>query len=156
METETESISRKTTSTFRMECRVAITVAAPPEKIWRLLTDAAGFPRWNGTVTSIDGTIALGERLKIRVPISERTFSPKVTELAEARRMVWSDGFAPMFKGERTFTLTPRADGTTEFEMVETFTGLMLPMIRGTLPDFGPVFDRYARDLKKEAEGSMP
>jgi hypothetical protein len=69
--------------------------------------------------------------------------------------MVWSDGMAPMFKGERTFTLTPRADGTTELEMVETFSGLMLPMIKGSLPDFAPVFDRYARDLKKEAERSQ-
>ena len=150
----TESISTKTTSTFRMECRVAITIAATPEKIWALLTDAAGFPRWNSTVTSIEGAIERGARLQIRVPISERTFSPRVTELEPGRRMVWSDGMAPMFKGERTFTLTPRADGTTAFEMVETFSGLMLPMIKGSLPDFGPVFDRYARDLKKEAERS--
>lgn len=151
---QTESLSQKSGSTFRMECRVAITIAAPPEKVWALLTDAAGFARWNTTVTSIEGTIALGERVKIEVPISERTFSPKVTAFVPNERMVWSDGMAPMFKGERTFTLTPRADGTTDFEMVETFTGLVLPMIKGSLPDFGPVFDRYARDLKKEAERS--
>jgi uncharacterized protein YndB with AHSA1/START domain len=152
---QTESLSQKTGSTFRLECRVAITIAVPPEKIWALLTDAAGFARWNTTVTSIEGTIALGERVKIRVPASDRTFSPKVTAFVPNERMVWSDGMAPMFKGERTYTLTPRADGTTEFEMVETFSGLMLPMIKGSLPDFGPVFDRYARDLKKEAERSQ-
>lgn len=147
-------LSRKTASTFRMECRVEIAIAAPPEKIWALLTDAAGFPRWNGTVTSIEGTIALGERVKIRVPISERTFSPRVTEFVPKQRMVWSDGMAPMFRGERTFTLTARPDGTTVFEMVETFSGWMLPMIKASLPDFAPVFDRYARDLKNEAERS--
>ena len=152
---QTESLSRKTGSTFRMECRVAVTIAARAEKIWALLTDAAGFARWNTTVTSIEGTIALGERVKIRVPVSERTFSPKVTAFVPNERMVWSDGMAPMFKGERTFTLTPRTDGTTDFEMVETFSGLMLPLIKGSLPDFGPVFDRYARDLKKEAERSQ-
>jgi hypothetical protein len=152
--TGADSLSSKTTSTFRMECRVAIHIAAPAERIWALLTDAADFPRWNSTVTSIEGTIALGEKLTLRVPISDRTFSPKVTELAAGKRMVWSDGMAPMFKGERTFTLTPRADGTTDFEMVEVFSGVMLPMIKGSLPDFAPVFDRYARDLKKEAERS--
>ena len=150
----TESISHKTASTFRMECRVAIPIAASPQRIWALLTNAADFPRWNSTVTSIKGKIALGERVEIKVPISERTFTPKVTELVDGSRMVWSDGMAPMFKGERTFTLTPQKDGTTDFEMVETFTGLMLPMIKGSLPDFAPVFDRYARDLKKEAERS--
>lgn len=146
--------SKKTASTFRMECRVAVTIAAAPARIWTLLTDAAGFARWNSTVTAIEGTIALGERLEIRVPISERKFTPKVTAFVPNERMVWSDGMAPMFKGERTFSLTPRADGTTEFEMVETFSGLMLPMIKGSLPDFAPVFDRYARDLKNEAERS--
>lgn len=148
----TEPISQKTASTFRLECRVAIHIAASPQRIWALLVDAADFPRWNSTVTSIDGRVALGERLRIRVPISDRTFTPKVTDLVDARRMVWSDGMAPMFQGRRTFTLTPRPDGTTDFEMVETFAGLMLPMIKGSLPDFAPVFDRYARDLKKEAE----
>ncbi len=59
---------------------------------------------------------------------------------------------APMFRGERTFTLTPRGDGTTEFSMVEVFSGVMLPMIKGSLPDFVPVFEQYARDLKREAE----
>jgi hypothetical protein len=66
--------------------------------------------------------------------------------------MVWSDGFAPMFRGVRTYTLTENADGTTGFSMREVFSGLMLPMIRGSLPDFGPPFEQFAADLKCEAE----
>lgn len=150
----TDPMSQKQASTFRMECRVSIHIHAAPERIWALLTDAPGFPRWNSTVTSIEGSIAQGEKLAVRVPISDRTFTPKVTELVPSTRMVWTDGMAPMFKGERTFTLTPRPDGTTDFEMVEVFSGVMLPMIKGSLPDFGPVFDRYARDLKKAAEAT--
>jgi hypothetical protein len=65
--------------------------------------------------------------------------------------MVWRDGFFPMFEGARTFTLTPEGSGT-RFEMVEHFRGAMLPMIKGSLPDFAPVFDRYAADLKKACE----
>ncbi len=144
--------AEKNATTFRMECRVTINVKAPASKIWALLTKASDFPRWNSTVTSIEGDIALGQKLKIKVPISERTFSPKVTELEPEKRMVWSDGAAPMFKGVRTFTLRPAADGSTEFEMAEVFSGLMLPMIKGSLPDFGPPFEAYAADLKREAE----
>ena len=54
----------------------------------------------------------------------------------------------------RGITLTPKGDGTTEFAMREVFSGLMLPMIRGSLPDFGPAFETFARDLKRAAEGS--
>ena len=127
-------------------------IDAPPDRIFALLTDAAGFPRWNSTVTSIDGKIALGEKLAIKVPISDRTFTPRVTELEPGERMVWSDGMAPMFKGVRTFTVQPVPDGASDFSMVEVFSGLMLPMIKGSLPDFGPVFEPYAADLKRAAE----
>jgi hypothetical protein len=68
--------------------------------------------------------------------------------------MIWSDGFAPMFKGVRTFELTPRNDGSTDFTMQEQFSGLMLPLAKKAMPDFGPIFARYANDLKKEAESA--
>ncbi len=85
-----------------------------------------------------------------------RTFKPRVTAFEPGRSMVWSDGMAPMFKGVRTYTLTPKGDGTTDFTMTEVFSGAMLPMIKGSLPDFAPVFEKYAADLKREAETSLP
>ena len=141
-------------STFRQSCGVAIRVAASPERVWALLTDARDFPRWNSTVTSIDGDISDGNKLKLRVPISPRTFTPKVSDFHPPRRMVWSDGMAPMFRGVRTFEVKAHDDGTSEFTMVEVMSGLMLPMVRRSLPDFGPVFETYAADLKREAETS--
>jgi hypothetical protein len=72
--------------------------------------------------------------------------------VTKARSMTWSEGMAPMFRGVRTFTLTPAADGSTEFAMKEELAGLMLPMIKGSLPDFAPVFEAYASDLKRAAE----
>ncbi len=146
-------VATKKTSTFEMECGVGVHIRATPKTIWALLTNAADFPRWNSTVTRLEGDIQLGKKLALRVPIApDRVFKPKVTELVPERRMVWSDGAAPMFKGVRVFTLAPRADGTTDFSMVETFRGVMLPLIKGSLPDFGPPFEQYAADLKREAE----
>ncbi len=147
----------KTGSAFRMDCAIHATIQASPERIWALLTDAAGFPRWNSTVTSIEGTIAEGQTLKLKVPTApERVFKPKVSNFEPGRSMIWRDGMAPMFKGVRTFTLKPNADGSTEFSMKEEFSGLMLPMIKGSLPDFAPVFEAYAEDLKRAAEGRIP
>ena len=67
--------------------------------------------------------------------------------------MSWTGEFAPLFKGVRTFVLTARPDGSTDFPMEERFSGLMVPLVRASMPDFGPVFARFARDLKREAEG---
>jgi len=138
-----------------MDCAIRTTIEASPAAIWALLTDAAGFPRWNSTVTSIEGEIAEGSTLILKVPTApDRVFKPKVSQVEPQRSMVWSDGMAPMFKGVRTFALTPNADGTTSFHMREEFTGLMLPMIKSSLPDFAPVFETYAADLKRAAEGA--
>jgi hypothetical protein len=148
-----DGTATRSQSTFRLAYAVQIGIAAPPERVWALLTDADGFSRWNGAVTSLRGPIALGQKLELRVPVSSRTFSPKVTALEPSSRMVWSDGFAPMFRGVRTFSLDANGGGTT-FSMEEVFSGLMLPMIRGSLPDFTEPFERFARDLKKAAEAA--
>lgn len=152
---KTDPIVQKTESTFQMSCEVRCTIHASPQRVWGLLTNAQDFPRWNSTVTRISGTIALGERLALEVPAAPtRTFEPKVTKLEPGHAMEWSDGMAPMFKGVRTFTLTAKSDGAVEFTMREVFSGIMLPMIKRSLPDFGPSFETYAADLKREAERS--
>jgi hypothetical protein len=119
------------------------------------LTNAADFPRWNSTVQNIEGKIALNEKIQLRVSIApERVFKLRVSEFKPEQKMVWRDGAAPLFQGVRSYTLTPKADDSTDFAMAEVFSGLMLPMIAGSLPDFGPSFERYASDLKREAESS--
>lgn len=145
--------AQTTRQTFSLQYAIAIQIKASADKLWTLLTSAGDFPRWNSTVTSIEGTIALGQKIKLRVPIAPgRTFQLKVSELEPGKRMVWRDGMAPMFQGVRTYTLTPRPDGTTEFAMTEVLSGLMLPMIKSSLPDFAPAFEQYVKDLKREAE----
>ena len=151
--TREHPVAHQDHTTFRQVCSVRCAIRASPHAIWSLLTDARGFTSWNTTVTSLEGEIALGSTLALRVKLDpKRTFRPKVTKLEPAKRMEWSDGFAPMFRGVRTFTLTPQADGVTEFAMQEAFSGAMLPMIRKSLPDFGPAFETFASDLKRAAE----
>jgi hypothetical protein len=135
-----------------MTCAVEVNIRALPDIVWRLLTDAAGFPRWNSTVTGIEGQIREGERLKLHVPGTSLTFTPKVSGVVPARRMTWSNGFNPVFKGVRTFVLEPRDDGSTTFAMKERFSGLVFALTKGMLPDFQPIFEAYAQDLTREAE----
>ena len=146
-------MSERIESAFSLRYAVTASIAARPSVVWARLVDARGFPAWNSTVESIEGEIAFGSRLTIRVPIAPgRKFTPTVVELEPERRMVWRDGFYPMFQGTRTFTLRPDGAGT-EFRMEEVLRGVMLPLIKGSLPDFGPVFDRYAADLARACEG---
>jgi hypothetical protein len=146
----------KAQSVFSMSCSVEVTIRAAAERVWGLLTDAKGFPSWNSTVSSIDGHISEGQRLRLHVPGADRTFTPTVSGVVPNQRMTWTGGFAPMFKGVRTFELTARTDGSTDFAMEERFSGLMLPLVKGSMPDFGTVFTTYANDLKRAAEAATP
>ncbi|MCA9606703.1 MAG: SRPBCC domain-containing protein [Myxococcales bacterium] len=141
-------------SAFRLRYAVATTIAASPEKVWALLTDVPRMPEWNSTIEHAEGAIAPGQRVKLRVAIApDRTFDLSVDEVVAPSRLVWSDGFRPMFRGVRTYSLTP-TDGGTRFEMVEELGGLMLPMIGRSLPDFRESFEAYAADLRRAAEAS--
>jgi uncharacterized protein YndB with AHSA1/START domain len=133
---------------------VATKIAAPPEEVWRVLADAPAYTSWSSTVIKLEGTIAQGQRIKLQAKVApDRTFDLAVSELKPNSRMVWEDGMPMgMFSGVRTFTLTPQADGSTAFTMAEVFSGGMLGMIEGSLPDFTSDFEHFAADLKKRAE----
>lgn len=144
----------KTRSALRMECTVAADINAPPDKVWAILTKPGGMVRWNSTLTSIEGDIGLGGIVKMQVPEAPgRTFKVKVTRFVPNEEMVWRQGNPLLFLGVRTYSLRSNLDGSaTRFQMREEFSGLMLPLIAGRLPDFGPIFEQYASDVKAESE----
>src|SRR5271165_3489079 len=136
---------------------VRTSIHATPERIWALLTDAAGYTRWNHTVDKVDGNIAQGERITVHPKINQgRTFPVKVAEFEPSRRMVWT-GAMPLglFKGERTFSLKPGSNGEVEFSMREEYSGLMAPLMGRSIPDLQPAFEEFASDLQRAAEMSL-
>jgi hypothetical protein len=148
----TDPIVTQSRAAFSLACRVEVALRASADRVWAVLTDAQGFPRWNSTVTAIEGEIREGQQIRIHAPGTTRTFSPLITDVVAHTRMTWTGGVAPLFKGVRTFELSPRTDGATTFVMQERFSGLLIPIVGRSLPDFGPIFARYATDLQREAE----
>jgi hypothetical protein len=130
------------------------TITASPEAIWDVLTDAAGYQTWDSGVERVEGRIAPGERIKVLSKANPgRAFPVKVTEFIPGRRMTWSGGMPlGIFRGVRTFTLSPAEDGTTRFVMREEYTGPLLPLIWRSMPDLGPSFAQFAEGLKRRAE----
>lgn len=133
--------------TFNQETSVGIMIQADPAIIWTLLTNADDFARWNSTIVSLEGDIRLGEKIRLISTLDEsRTFKIKIKEFIPEQHMVWGDG-----KGSRTFTLTTTDTGT-RFEMHEKIGGLMYPLYAKYLPPFQESFEKFASDLKSEAE----
>jgi len=134
--------------TFSRETSVSTTIHADPAVVWALLTHASDFPRWNSTVTSMKGEIAEGGSVELKSTLDDkRTFKLKVKEFVPEKRLVWGDAL-----GSRLYTLTRGDGGSTHFSMTEKIGGPLFPLFAGSIPSFDETFERYAADLKKEAE----
>ena len=148
-------VAEKTRTDNALDYSVAIKISASPEVVWEILTNASKYTSWNSTITKLEGTIASGGELKLTsIDKPDKVFDLKVTTFEAPKRMIWEDG-GMMFLGVRQFTLVPQADNTTVFAMSETFSGGMLGMIEGSLPDFTKSFTTFAADLKKRVEAGM-
>lgn len=135
-----------------MEFIATTIINATPETIWNIITDADSYPQWEPNVIHIDGKIAPGETVTAHVKSSDRAFPTKVTEFVPNQKMVWTGGMPfGLFKGVRTFTLTPHGD-TTEFTLREEFSGPLLFMMKGSIPDQTAIFQNAVAGLKQHAE----
>ncbi len=133
------------------------TIRATPDAIWKILTDGPAYASWDNGVVRVEGRIAPGETIKVVSEASpDRTFPVKVSGWQPGSSMEWSGGMPlGLFRGERTFGLTPGADGTTAFKVREEYTGLLLGMMWRSMPDLGPSFAKFADGLKQHAESQQ-
>ena len=146
----TNSNGKATTikKTFSRETSVSIDIQADPKTIWGLLTNASNYSKWNSTVISIEGKIALGEKIQLKSYLDpKRVFKLSVKEVEADKRLVWGDAM-----GKRVYSLTSNGNGQTNFSMSEKIGGPVFPLFAKMIPSFDESFEKFAADLKKEAE----
>lgn len=133
------------------------TIAAAPETIWVILTDGSRYPEWDPYAIRIEGQIAQGAKIVIYTKVAPgRAFPVTVTEFVPGKKMVWASGMPfGLFTGERSFTLTPQANGQIEFTLREEFRGLLLGVIAPSLPDMSEPFQQFTAGLKARAEAQQ-
>ena len=102
----------------------------------------------------LEGTIGLGNKLKVTSEANpKRAFPVKVTAFTPGAGMTWTGGMPlGLFKGVRTYTLTPQGPNT-RFMMREEYTGPLASLIFKSIPDLQPSFEKFANGLKTQAEG---
>lgn len=122
---------------MRHHLQTEIEVAARPEEVWAHLVDLASYEGWNPFITSASGTVAPGERLRLRMqPPGGRamTFRPTVTEVEEGRTLEWLGrlGLPGLFDGRHRFDLEPTPTGTRVVQS-ERFSGVLVRLLRRSL-----------------------
>lgn len=140
--------AQTTKETFSRETSIQTTIFADPGIVWALLTHASDFPRWNSTVRSIKGEIRQGATIELKSTLDDkRTFKLKIKEFIPEKRLVWGDS-----QGSRVYTIDKGSGNSLLFSMSEKIGGPLFPLFAKYIPPFDESFERFAADLKKEAE----
>jgi len=122
---------------MRYELHTDIDIEAPPETVWDVLTDLAGYADWNPFIVAAAGSVDVGARLTNRLqPPGGRamTIKPTVTVADEGSTFEWLGrlGLPGVFDGRHRFELHPTATGTRLVHN-ESFSGLLVRPLRSSL-----------------------
>lgn len=135
----------------------ASVIAASPESVWAVLTDGASWASWDSGVEAVEGNIALGEKITIRSHAAPgRAFPVKVVVFDAPARLQFAGGMPlSLFRGVRTYALSPNPSGGTMFQLREEYTGPLLGMMWRSMPDLAPSFNQFAQGLRQRVESGQ-
>jgi uncharacterized protein YndB with AHSA1/START domain len=123
---------------------------AAPERVFAVLTDVEGFPKWRSTLEGVE-VAARTPHLQWRERGSDGIIAFEMQESEPPRRLVTriTDKTLP-FGGTWTFTLQPEAGGTklTITENGEVYNPLFRVMSRFVFGHTATI-ERYLEDLRK-------
>ncbi len=136
--------------------QTTIDIAAPPERIWRLLADVDHWHEWTASITRIERldapSFAVGSRFKVFQP-KLRPAVWTITELKPEGNFTWVSQ-SPGMKVVAEHIIQPGGTGACKVTLRSTFSGLV-GLVVGRI--YGTLTKEYigleAAGLKRRSEG---
>ena len=135
----------------------SVDIQATPERVWEVLTDLAAYPEWNPFIVRAEGAVHPGSRLTLTMqPVGARavTLRPRLVTVAINRELRWRGmlGIPGLMDAEHALLLQPH-DGGTRLIHQETFRGVLVPFLAGSLDRHTlPAFVAMNEALEQRAE----
>ena len=141
---------------FVVETR-PLTIDAPAETVWDILTDAARYGDWNPFTTRIETDFQAGSRVRARVLLGRLPVNvTEHTDIAEPpARLTWSSVYwsRALLTAAKTQVITALGPDRCAYHTTDTMAGLLAPIVRAL---FGRAiqsgFEETAKSLKGRAE----
>ncbi|MEM1219606.1 MAG: SRPBCC domain-containing protein [Bacteroidota bacterium] len=138
-----------------------ITIDAPIQPVWKVLTDLEQYPKWNPFIQRSSGVLSVGERIKNEMHLpgqKPQTFRPKLLVVDHSKELRWlgSLGIPGLFDGEHYFRLEATGKQQTRLIHGEHFRGLLVGLIMRQIGEATKAgFVAMNEALKHRAEEQM-
>lgn len=129
-----------------------ITIQAPPETVFRLLTDPLEYVRWKGRIAELEPR--KGGTFRVQFADAKQVASGRYVEVVPNRRVVFTWGW----EGD---AMVPPGSSTVEIDLEPAGRGTRLRLVHRGLPDEGvgqhaEGWDYFLGRLSDVAEGRPP
>lgn len=136
----------------------SITIDAPPEAVWRVLTDLDGYGSWNPYYPRAEGDLAEGAGITLHAVLpGGRTGVGRVRirTVRPQEELRWTSHlFLPgIMDADHRFRLAAAGPGRTRFEQDETLRGLLVPVGGSIVAQIRQGCEAMAEALRARAEG---
>ncbi len=135
-------------------------IAAPPARVFEVLTKVRDWSAWSTMLLFHGGSLEQGGRVRLglRTTAASYDFSATVTVLQPDACFEWvaRTGLPGLFDGRHRFELTPLPIGRTRLRNVEFYSGLLTPVIsRLAMMKTAPAgFRAMNEEVKRRAEAA--
>lgn len=110
----------------------SVLIDAPPDAVWRVLTDLDAYPEWNPFTPAVKGDLEVGSPITLTAVMSSGPVDQVETVRAVEpnERLVWgvTIGAHWLLHAERVQTLTPEGGGT-RYRTDDAIGGLLSPVV---------------------------
>lgn len=140
-----------------MQLRTEVEIDAPPEVVWKVLSDLSTYHEWNPFITTFDGPLKEGAQVRIVVSppdSSDFRFRPVILKVLPNRELRWRGTMIAnfFFWGEHFIELTKTAQNKTRVVHGEDFGGFLLKFLLGQMGATQRGFVHMNQALKRRAE----
>ncbi|MCI5077874.1 SRPBCC domain-containing protein [Oricola sp.] len=137
-----------------MDIHTDILIHAAPDEVWSVLADNRRYGEWNPYHVEVEGTLAEGETLDLKIDKPDGTqvaIRPHVMRVVENRELVWGGGIRGLFRGVHVFELQSVGPRCTRLIQRESFDGIFVRF--ASLGGIEDGYNRMNQALKRRVEG---
>ena len=138
--------------------RATILIEAPVDHVWEVLADSESYQDWNPFITSVTGgDLSTGSRPTLRIVPPGRkamTFRPRIVEASPEAGLRWVGHLVVpgLCDARHELLLADLPGGRTRLSQVETFRGVLVPVLRGLMEPTRRGFEAMNVAVKARAE----